>query len=328
MVGREHEDHLEELGRVLGQAAAEPQQGHDAADANLLPEHVGDGHAGVEQLLATVIRDGRDEGGRLADEAELLGPRVVDGDLGNHGLGLGLDGARLDQVVVDGLDERRHVLEGLGDVETGLAHAAVLHGGRLELRVGKGTGVAELNLGLEHARTGTDGPRDDGLGDDALLDGVDDLVLLDATDLTQQHEDLAVGIRLVPQEMVDKGGAGVPITANGHALVDAVGVLGDDVVQLVGHAARLGHVADRALAVELGGNNVVHHAARVADLEAAGLDAADGGGANDCDTLLLRNMCDLTSPLQSASGQPTPRHIHQDNSALRANLHAPGHPRQ
>ncbi len=74
---------------------------------------------------------------------------------------------------------------------------------RLELRVGEGAGVAELHLGLKHARAGADGPGHDGLGDDALLDRLDDLVLLDAADLAQEHEDLAVGVRLVAQQVVD-----------------------------------------------------------------------------------------------------------------------------
>ncbi len=121
VVGREHEHHLEELGGVVGQAAAEPQQRHDAADADVLAEHVRDGHAGVQELLAAVVRDGGDEGGRLADEAELLGPRVVDGDLGHGRLGRALDGTGLDQLVVDGLEHGRHLLERVGHEEAGVA---------------------------------------------------------------------------------------------------------------------------------------------------------------------------------------------------------------
>lgn len=59
--------------------------------------------------------------------------------------------------------------------------------------------------------------------------------------------------------MVDEGGAGVAVTTDSNTLVDTVGGCGDDVVELVGHAAGLGDVADGTLAVELGGDNVVHH---------------------------------------------------------------------
>ncbi len=90
----------------------------------------------------------------------------------------------------------------------------VLDSRRLELRVGKRTGVAKLHLGLEHARAGTNGPGNDGLGDDAPLDRVDDLVFLDTTDLTEEHENLALGIGLVPQEMVDESSTGVSVTTN------------------------------------------------------------------------------------------------------------------
>ena len=116
-----------------------------------------------------------------------------------------------------------HVLEGVGHEEAGLRHRLVLHGGRLELRVGEGTSVAELHLGLEHARASTDGPGDDWLGDDAVLDGLDHPVLLNTTDLTQKEEDLALRVGLVSEHVVDEGGSGVAITTNGNAFVDAVG---------------------------------------------------------------------------------------------------------
>lgn len=133
VVGSKHENHLQKLGGVVGQSAAEPQQRHDTTDTNLLLENIGDGHAGVKQLLATVVRNGGDEGSGLSDEAELLGPRVVDGDLGDNGLGAGDNGALLDELVVDLLENGGHVLESLGDVEAGVAHRLVLDSGSLEL---------------------------------------------------------------------------------------------------------------------------------------------------------------------------------------------------
>lgn len=157
--------------------------------------------------------------------------------------------------------------------------------------------MAELNLGLEHAGAGTDGPGDNGLGNDALLDGINHLVLLDTTDLTKQDQDLAVWVGLVSQQVVDESGARISVTTNGDTLVDAVGVLGDDVVELVGHTTRLGDVANGTLAVQLGGNNVVHHTTSVTNLEAAGLDATDSGRANDGDALLLGDVSNLTSSL-------------------------------
>ena len=58
-----------------------------------------------------------------------------------------------------------------------------------------------------------------------------------------------------------------PVTANGDALKDAVGLVGDDVVELVAHAAGTRDVRHRARPVQLGVQDVVHHAAGVADLE-------------------------------------------------------------
>jgi hypothetical protein len=54
----------------------EPQQAHDTAEPNVLLEHVRDAHAGVEQLLSSLVTDGRDERSGLADEAEFLARQV------------------------------------------------------------------------------------------------------------------------------------------------------------------------------------------------------------------------------------------------------------
>jgi hypothetical protein len=54
-------------------------------------------------------------------------------------------------------------------------------------------------------------------------------------------------------------------------------------------------------AVQLGGNDVVHHATSVTNLERAGLDATDGSGTNDGDALLLGNVEDLTCTLDTVS---------------------------
>lgn len=66
----------------------------------------------------------------------------------------------------------------------------------------------------------------------------------------------------------------VPVAADGHALVHAVSGARDDVVEFVGHAARARHVSHTAGPVQLGRQDVVQHAARVADLEAAWFDAS------------------------------------------------------
>lgn len=195
VVGSKHENHLQELAGVGREAAAEPQKRHDTTDTNVLLEDIGDGHTGVEELLATVVGNGGDEGSGLTDETQLLGPRVVNGDLGDDGLGLGLDGAAGDQVLVDLAQQLRHVLEGVGNVNASFTHGLVLGNGGLQVRVGGGTSVTELDLGLEHASASTNGPSNDGLGDGTILDGLNDTVLLDTTDFTEQQEDLA--LRLV-----------------------------------------------------------------------------------------------------------------------------------
>ena len=83
--------------------------------------------------------------------------------------------------------------------------------------------MTELNFGCEHLRAGSDSPRNDGFLDDTLLYSLDDLVLLDTTDLSEEDEHLDVVISLVAEEMVDEGGSGVPVSSNGNTLVGTVG---------------------------------------------------------------------------------------------------------
>mmetsp|Transcript_71915 Transcript_71915/g.155306 ORF Transcript_71915/g.155306 Transcript_71915/m.155306 type:complete len:858 (-) Transcript_71915:25-2598(-) len=246
----------------------------------------------VLQLLAAVVGDGRDEIRRLAHQAELLGPRVVHGDGRSLALRLLDDLARGDELLVDLADHLGHLVEGLRDVEAGLGHRLVLGRGGLGVAAGLGARVAELHLRREAGGAGADAPGDDGLRDAAALHGVHELVLVDAADLAEEEEHLGLGVVLVAEEVVQEAAARVAVTADGDALVDAVGAAGDHVVQLVGHAARLGDVRHGAGAVQARHDDVVQHAASVADAEAAGLDAADGGRADEANLLVLGRLDD------------------------------------
>ena len=72
-----------------------------------------------------------------------------------------------------------------------------------------------------------------------------------------------------------------PHQCNGDSLVRSVGLVRYDVVQLVRHSPRAGDVRHSSRSVQLAVQDVVHHAASVADLEAAGGDATHRGRPND-----------------------------------------------
>jgi hypothetical protein len=294
MVRGQLEDHLDEFASVRGQSSLEPEKGEDTSDSDLLLEDVRDPHAGVEELLASLVGDGGDEGGGLSDHAELLekarreerrstsdqkrvetkeaiekkkgrtkigsthlSPLVVHGDERRLDLLLDGDGSVGDEGVVGLLERLRELLKGVGNDEASLFHGLVLLVGRLERRVGHRTGVSELDLGREHLGASTDGPGDDGLLDGSVLDGLDDSVLLGSTDLSEEDEHLALRVLLVSEEVVDEGRSGVSVSSNGDSLVSSVGNDGEDVVKLVGHSSGLGDVTDGSGSVELGGENVV-----------------------------------------------------------------------
>lgn len=62
----------------------EPEEAEDPADAHLLLEDLSDGHARVDELLASLITDAGHERGRFADQAQLLSR---DGGRGKQGCG-------------------------------------------------------------------------------------------------------------------------------------------------------------------------------------------------------------------------------------------------
>ena len=294
VVGSELEDHLDELAGVWGQASLEPKERDDTTDTDLLLEDVGDAHTRVHELLATLVGDGRDESSGLSDETKLGRPLVVHRDVRGLNLSLRHDDTGADELLVCGLEGLGEVLEGVGDDEASGLHGAVLGIGSLHVGVGHGTGVTELHLGGEHLGTSTDSPSNDGLLDLALLDSLDDSVLLGTTDLTEQQEHLAARVGLVSEQVVDERGTGVSVTTDGDTLVDTVGGVRKDVVELVRHATRLGDVANRSGSVQLAGDKVVHHTTGVTDTETSGLDATNGSGADDYDALGLSEVEELS----------------------------------
>lgn len=197
VIGSQHENHLQELGGVFWKTSAEPQKRHDTTDTNILLEDVGDWHSGVKKFLSSVVGDGGDESSWLTDETEFLGPRVIHWNLWWSWLWLWHDGTLINQLLVYLSEGLWELLKGLWNVESGILHGLVLGLGSLELRVGERTGVTELNLSLEHAGASTDGPGDNWLCDLSALDGLNDTVLFDTTDLTEKDKDLAVGISLI-----------------------------------------------------------------------------------------------------------------------------------
>src|SRR6266849_926278 len=106
--------------------------------------------------------------------------------------------------------------------------------------------MAKLNLCREHLRAGSNSPSDDRLLDLALLDCLDNTVLLDATDLAEKDEQLALRILLVSEQVIDERGSRVAITTDGNTLVSTIGIQREDVVQLVRHATRFRNITDGA----------------------------------------------------------------------------------
>lgn len=155
--------------------------------------------------------------------------------------------------------------------------------------------MTELHLRREHLGASTDGPGNNRLGDLALLDGLDDSVLLGTTDLTKKQEQLALWVGLVTEQVIDERGTGVSVSTNGDTFVNTVGGVRQDVVELVRHTTRLGDIADGSRSVQLAGDEVVHHTTGVSNPEASRFDSSDSRGADDDDTLADRQVQEFSS---------------------------------
>ena len=130
--------------------------------------------------------------------------------------------AVLDELIVHRVYEIAECVKAFGHVSAGLLERRVLRHRRLEIRVGDRARVAELHLRGEHTSAGADTPSHQWLRDALLSQCLAHLVLLDATNLAQQDDQLRVRIVLVAHYMVHEGRAGVTVAADRHALEDPV----------------------------------------------------------------------------------------------------------
>jgi len=88
---------------------------------------------------------------------------------------------------------------------------------------------------------------------------------------------------------------------NGYTFVHSIGLVRDDVVQLVRHTARFGNVCYGTGTVKLRCHDVVHHTTSVTNLERLRLNSTNSRRTNDGDSLLLCNVQNFTCALYVVS---------------------------
>jgi len=189
VVGTQHDADLDETNRVGRQPPLEPKEADRVADAGPGGDQLRHGDASVRGLLAAVVADRRDDVRGDADDPGPLGRGEVEGKARRGGGPLcpgprrgGLAGG--DELFVGFLDRCLEPLERVRDHGPGVPERFVLGGRGLGVaRARARARVPKLHLGLEQRRAGPRGPGDDGLGDPLFLEGVDQRVLVDASQL-------------------------------------------------------------------------------------------------------------------------------------------------
>lgn len=78
VIGGKLKNHLDEFASIGRESSLEPKKRNDTTDTDLLLEDVGNSHASVHELLASLVGDGRDESGGLPDETKFLDERLVE----------------------------------------------------------------------------------------------------------------------------------------------------------------------------------------------------------------------------------------------------------
>ena len=108
----------------------------------------------------------------------------------------------------------------LGHICASLSEGLILGIGSLEVRVGKGTGMAELDFGREHLRARAHAPGHQGLGQLLVLDCLADVVFLHTAHFSEKDNQFDVGICLVAEKMVHECGARITVATNRNTLID------------------------------------------------------------------------------------------------------------
>ena len=62
--------------------------------------------------------------------------------------------------------------------------------------------------------------------------------------LSKDHDHFHIRVFLISDHVIHERRTRIPVTANGHALVHAICGPRDDVVELIGHAARSRHISN------------------------------------------------------------------------------------
>mmetsp|Transcript_20731 Transcript_20731/g.41867 ORF Transcript_20731/g.41867 Transcript_20731/m.41867 type:complete len:479 (+) Transcript_20731:100-1536(+) len=233
VIGGNHEDHFNELGEVRRELPTEPKKTQHASESNVLFKNLREFHASVDQFLATFIGDGGHEGRRLADEPELACPLVINGHLRRLRFGLLNYDAFLHQLSVCLADGNAHVVERLRHNSASLLQSRVLCAGSFLLSLGASTGVSELDFVAESIGAGARAQSNDWLRDFFLLESFADFILFHTSNFAEKDKHLDLWVILVAHEVVHECSSRVSVTTDWNAFVDAISVLGDDVVQLV-----------------------------------------------------------------------------------------------
>lgn len=91
----------------------------------------------------------------------------------------------------------------------------------------------------------------------------------------------------------------ISVTSDGDAFINAICVPGHNIIQLVRHASGPGHVRHAPRPVQSRGENVIHHATGVADLETAGFYSSDRGRSDYVDSWKFSERVSLQDILGS-----------------------------
>mmetsp|Transcript_2972 Transcript_2972/g.7254 ORF Transcript_2972/g.7254 Transcript_2972/m.7254 type:complete len:226 (+) Transcript_2972:759-1436(+) len=225
MVRAQNDDHLDELGCVLGQAPLEPQQADDVTDAHVAGHHVADLAPVVCGLLTAIVADGAGDARGAAHAALSKGGCKVDGHDGGGHLRGGHNDALGNELLVGRLDDGGQALKGRRHKRARLAQRCVLGGGAFRVAATLGASVPKLHLRGKDGSARAGHPRHQRLCDLAFLHGGGNVQLRPAAQLAQDDNHLDLGYALKAQHVVKECGAGEHVATNGDALKQAVRLL-------------------------------------------------------------------------------------------------------
>mmetsp|Transcript_12425 Transcript_12425/g.22570 ORF Transcript_12425/g.22570 Transcript_12425/m.22570 type:complete len:224 (-) Transcript_12425:523-1194(-) len=221
-----------------------PNKRNDATNDELLFKDFTNGHARVLYLITSIVRYRRDKVCRLSNKTKSLCPRIIHWNLWRLWFRCRYQRAGFDEPIVNLFDFITKLEKVVGHVSTSILQSLILGTSSFHITSSQCTSMTKLNFKRKDGSTRSNAPSNQRLGDTPTLECFTDFIFIDSTHLSKENQYVNRRVVVVSQQMVNETRSRISISPNSYALVYAIRVLANDIVELVRHASAFGYICD------------------------------------------------------------------------------------